>query len=148
MRTRIAVPAMIVAWTMAAYGCSGGDKKKKVDSEEGVQTMYDNFEPTILRITTNGLAAKGTASGGANIPEIIFPGLVQGTGAITGTVAQSSGNNENLSLEVRLDAYSDTGDVICRSRTSRPTTPWTGRSRERSPSTATSRAPARSISLW
>ena len=111
MRNRIAVPAAIVAWTMVAYGCGGGDKKKNVDTEEGVQIMYDNFQPTILRITTNGLAAKGTASQGANIPEIVFPGLVSGTGAITGTVAQSSGQNENLSLDVRLDAYSDTGDV-------------------------------------
>lgn len=112
MRTRLAVPAAIVAWTLTVYGCSGGDKKKNVDSEEGVETMYANFEPTILRITTNGLAAKGTASGGANIPEISFPGLVAGTGTISGTVAQSSGQNENLSLEVALDAYSDTGDVF------------------------------------
>lgn len=111
MRTRIAVPAVIVAWTMVAYGCSGGDKKKNVDSEEGVQIMYDSFQPTILRITTNGLAAKGTAGTGANIPEIFFPGLVQGSGAITGTVANSNSGNENLSLEVRLDDYSDTGDV-------------------------------------
>ena len=121
MRTRMAVPAVVVAWTLVGLGCSGGDKKK-VDSEEGVETMYANFEPTILRITTNGLAAKGTASGGANIPEIFFPGLVQGSGAITGTVAQSSGNNENLSLEVRLDDYSDTGDVVFQTDNTSPAT--------------------------
>lgn len=122
MRTRIAVPAVIVAWTMVAYGCSGGDKKKNVDSEEGVQIMYDNFQPTILRITTNGLAAKGTASQGANVPEIFFPGLVQGSGTISGTVAQSSGQNENLSLDVQLDAYSDTGDVIFQTDNTSPAT--------------------------
>lgn len=111
MRTRIAVPATLVIWTAAAYGCSGGDDKKHVDTEEGVEAAYTNFEPTILKITTAGLAAKGTATQGANIPGVTIIGLVSGTGGIGGTVAQSAGENENLSLFVELNDYSDTGDV-------------------------------------
>lgn len=92
-------------------GCGGGDKKKKVEDEDAVQLAFENFQPTILKITTAGIAAKGTASQGANIPVIPLVGLVTGTGGIGGTVAQSGGQNENLNLWVELNAYSDTGDV-------------------------------------
>ena len=110
MRTRIVAPAVLVVWVIAGYGCSG-DKKKSVDTEEGVLAAYQNFEPTILKITSAGLAAKGTATQGANIPVIQLVGLVNGTGGVGGSVAQSSGLNENLNLWVELNGYSDTGDV-------------------------------------
>ena len=66
---------------------------------------------TGVEITSAGLAAKGTAAQGANIPEISMPGLVAGSGGVGGNVSQSSGGNENLNLWVQLDDYSDTGDV-------------------------------------
>ena len=112
MRTPALLPlATLVAFTAIAYGCSGNDDDNDVGTEAGVLEAYQNFEPTIFKITSAGLAAKGTAAQGANIPEISMPGLVAGSGGVGGNVSQSSGNNENLNLWVRLDAYSDTGDV-------------------------------------
>ena len=112
MRTPALLPlATLVAFTAIAYGCSGGDDDNDVDTEAGVLEAYQNFEPTILKITLAGIAAKGTAAQGANIPVIQMPGLVGGSGGVGGNVAQSSGGNENLNLWVQLDDYSDTGDV-------------------------------------
>ena len=95
----------------AAGGCGGDDKKKNLDDEAGVQDVVDAFIPSLQRITEAGLSAKDTAAQGANIPEIVITGLVSGTAAIGGTVAQSSGENENLSLFVGMTAYSDTGGI-------------------------------------
>lgn len=111
MRIKALTIIAVASWIGVAAGC-GGDKKKKVNDEDAVQLAYENFQPTILKITTAGLAAKGTASQGANIPVIQIVGLVTGTGGIGGSVAQSGGNNENLNLWVELNDYSDTGDVL------------------------------------
>ena len=110
MRIRILLPGAVVGCIGVAVGC-GGDDKKKVDTEEGVVLAYENFQPTILKITSAGLAAKDTANQGANIPVIQIVGMVSGTGGVGGSVAQSMGQNENLNLWVELNDYSDTGDV-------------------------------------
>lgn len=113
MRIASVVPVVagVVSWVAVAQGCGGGHGKKEIDTQEGVRTAYENFEPTILKITSAGIAAKGTASQGANIPVIPLVGFVSGTGGVGGTVAQSSGLNENLNLWVQLESYSDTGAV-------------------------------------
>ena len=110
MRIKVLTLVAVASWIGVAAGC-GGDKKKKVNDEDAVQLAYENFQPTILKITSAGIAAKGTASQGANIPVIQIVGLVSGTGGVGGSVAQSGGGNENLNLWVELNGYSDTGDV-------------------------------------
>lgn len=107
MRSKLLILCMaLVAFTIVA-GCSGDDDDD-IDDEASVQAIVDNFLPTLMRITSAGLAAKDTAAQGANIPEIVFPGFVSGSAAIGGTVAQSSGENQNLSLFVGLTNYADT----------------------------------------
>lgn len=107
MRSKLLILCMaLVAFTIVA-GCSGDDDDD-IDDEAAVQQIVDNFLPTLMRITSAGLAAKDTAAQGANIPEIVFPGFVSGSAAIGGTVAQSSGENQNLSLFVGLTDYADT----------------------------------------
>lgn len=104
----LAVGGVVLAELVA--GCGG--KKKDVTDEDAVMLMYENFVPTIYKLTTAGIAAKDTAAQGANIPNITLTGDVMGTGTMGGTVAQSGGQNQNLSLVVELNDYSDTGDVV------------------------------------
>lgn len=114
MRSRL---LLLLAGTVLfgiAGGCSGGggdDDDDDLESEAGVQEVVNAFLPTILRITSAGLAAKGTGGAGANIPPIEFLGWVSGTAQIGGQVAVSAGENENLNLHVGLIAYSDTGGI-------------------------------------
>ncbi len=94
-----------VGLTLAA-ACSG-------QSEETVQKIIDDFQPTVDKIIENGLAAKDASTQGANITPVTASGDEAGTLTIGGKVAQSSGANENLDLWVQLDSdYSDTGKII------------------------------------
>lgn len=106
-----ALGVLVAAEAALVAGC-GGDRKKNVTDEAGVIETYLAFQPTILKITSAALAAKGTASQGANIPPVVIHGDVMGVGTLGGTVAQSSGLNENLNLWVSLNAYSDTGNIV------------------------------------
>lgn len=85
--------------------CGGGD----IADDESAVLLYEDFEPTLARIVQAGLDAKGTATDGANIPVIELEGEVSGTLSLDGTVAQSVGENEQLTLDVTLEDYSDTG---------------------------------------
>jgi len=107
-KTLLVVSALTIA--VAAAAC--GDKKKKVVDADAVETMFVNFQPTLLKIMSAGIAAKTTSASGANIPTIGLVGAVQGTGGVGGQVAQSTGQNQNLNLWVELNDYSDTGDVV------------------------------------
>ena len=108
----LALPSLIAI----GVGCSG-DKKKKVNDEATVIEIYEAFVPTILKLTSAGLAAKDSASG-ATINPYNFTGDVSGTGVITGTVAQAGGGNENLSLDVDLTNYADTDAMTFATETS------------------------------
>ncbi len=108
-----AVSLVLIAELVA--GCRDERRKTNndddLDTEAGVIDVYQNFEPTIFKITTAGLAAKDTAAQGANIPAVPLTGDVMGTGTMGGTVAQSGSLNQNLNLWVQLNDYSDTGLV-------------------------------------
>lgn len=109
MRSRLLLMMAGTAAFTIAGGC-GGDDKKDLDDEASIEEVFAAFQPSILRITSAGLAAKETAQG-ANIPEFVLDGLVSGTAGIGGTVAQSGGGNENLSLYLGMTDYSDEGDI-------------------------------------
>lgn len=106
-----ALGVLVAAEAVLVLGCGDG-KKKDITDEAGVIEAYQAFQPTILKITSAALAAKGTAGQGANIPSIVITGDVMGVGTMGGTVAQASGLNENLNLWVELNAYSDTGNIV------------------------------------
>lgn len=112
---KYAVLVMMACALMGVNGCSGdSDNDDDLTSEEVVQVVFDNFQPTIAKITTNGLQAKDdSAATGANITPISDVGAEQGTMTIGGTVAQGSGLNENFDLWVQLDEdYGDTDEVF------------------------------------
>ncbi len=110
MRSMLVVTSALTL-VIAAAACE--KKNKDPGTGENAKLVFVNFQPTIMKIMSAGIAAKGTASQGANIPEIGLVGLVQGTGTVGGTVAQSGGQNENLNLWVSLrNEYSDTGDIF------------------------------------
>lgn len=94
-------------------GCSGGGSGGSNDltDEENVATVLEHFEPALAKITAAGLEAKGVGGSGANINPIVVPGDEDGDLTLGGTVAVSTGQNEQLNLWVALGAYSGTGDV-------------------------------------
>lgn len=76
-------------------------------SEEQVQTAIDAFLPTLAKLVDAGLEAKDDDSPGANISAIELPGDETGMAMITGSVAQSSGENTQMNLEAAFEDYSD-----------------------------------------
>jgi hypothetical protein len=82
-------------------------------TQQNVELLFTDFQPTLQKIINNGLAAKDASTSGANITPVTGNGDKQGTFTIGGKVAQGTGLNQNLGLWVQLDAdYSDTGKLF------------------------------------
>lgn len=78
-----------------------------LSSEEQLQTVLDSFLPTLAKVLDAAIDAKDDDTPGANITPVVLVGDAAGQLTLSGSVAQSSGDNSQMTLAVAFEDYSD-----------------------------------------
>ncbi len=100
-------PAALLCLLPLVGACNRG-----LTSEEELQTVLDSFLPTLAKVLDAAIGAKDDAAPGANITPIVVSGDADGQLTISGSVAESSGLNSQMTLSVAFEDYSDDGALV------------------------------------